>query len=472
MGLYVSRLSEAVKPAGSPACSGYHAADPNAMLQTTQSAPISSAVTPAHAIELWPPIVPLAALVASADTEVPFQRYSYLASIHDRLTPQQWLASRASRPCDDHRATPALVIPLLSYELGGSFEPSAGIGYAGEWGSGEVLICDSAYRFDHSLAEWSVLGDPDLLPTIEDRPSSERSPSPGLSSAQSWSLGALASDIGQAQYQANVARAIEYIRAGDIFQVNLAHQLVGEFSGSSRALFADLVRSARPAYAACIDASPGTILSLSPELFLAFDPISRRCVTRPMKGTASAHSGRAALEKSPKDAAELRMIVDLMRNDLSRVCEIGSVRVDDPRAIETHAGGGVYQGVATISGTLRNSKSLCDLIRASFPAGSITGAPKVRAMQIINELEGTRRGPYCGSIGAIDAQGHAVFNVGIRTAIITGQRSGGTANYRKGELVFPVGAGIVADSVPELEWSETLAKASAWRTISGILHGQ
>jgi para-aminobenzoate synthetase component 1 len=154
------------------------------------------------------------------------------------------------------------------------------------------------------------------------------------------------------------------------------------------------------------------------------------------------------LRASVKDQAELNMIVDLERNDLGRVCEIGSVRVSQPRAIEAHPT--VYHGVATVEGVLRRGVGLVDLLRATFPGGSVTGAPKIRAMEIIDELEPTRRGPYCGAIGYIAADGSMEFNVAIRTMIVKG-----------GRVHIPVGGGVVADSSPEGEYEETLVKARA-----------
>jgi len=154
------------------------------------------------------------------------------------------------------------------------------------------------------------------------------------------------------------------------------------------------------------------------------------------------------LRKSPKDQAELNMIVDLERNDLGRVCRIGSVRVTQPRTIESHPT--VCHGVATIEGTLRDDVTFVDLLRATFPGGSITGAPKIRAMQIIEELEPVRRGPYCGAIGYLASDGTMQFNVAIRTMII-----------KAGQVHIPVGGGIVADSNPEDEYEETLVKAQA-----------
>jgi para-aminobenzoate synthetase component 1 len=154
------------------------------------------------------------------------------------------------------------------------------------------------------------------------------------------------------------------------------------------------------------------------------------------------------LRDSAKDQAELAMIVDLERNDLGRICETGSVKVTEPRVIEAHPT--VYHGVATIEGQLRQDVTLVEVLRAMFPSGSVTGAPKIRAMQIIDELEPVRRGPYCGAIGYIDPDGSMQFNVAIRTMTI-----------KDGQVHIPVGGGIVADSNPEAEYEETLVKAQA-----------
>jgi anthranilate/para-aminobenzoate synthase component I len=175
-----------------------------------------------------------------------------------------------------------------------------------------------------------------------------------------------------------------------------------------------------------------------------------------MKGTRPAHADPDELRDSPKDRAELNMIVDLMRNDLGRVCEFGSLRVTDPRTIERH-GSGVLQATATIQGRLRESSDLSDVLTACFPPGSVTGAPKVRAMQIIDEIEARDRGAYCGSVLVLDDSGAFVSSVGIRTAHIA-----------NGVLSYSAGAGIVADSVPEDEWAETLTKAEILATALGV----
>ncbi|HRQ72785.1 MAG TPA: chorismate-binding protein [Phycisphaerales bacterium] len=260
------------------------------------------------------------------------------------------------------------------------------------------------------------------------------------------------------------------MRAGDAYQVNLAHVLRGRFTGSTRDLYAALAAAARPEHGAYVESAPGptrwAVLSLSPELFLSFDPATRRVVTRPMKGTRPAHADPDELMHAPKDRAELAMIVDLMRNDLGRVCDFGSIRVDVPRRIERHATGaaGVLQATATVSGTLRGGVTLGGLLAATFPPGSVTGAPKVRAMRIIDSLEGFRRGPYCGATAVIDDAGRAVLSVAIRTAVVTG-RADATGLFTDAAFEYAVGAGIVADSDPEAEWRETLDKAGPLRAV-------
>jgi para-aminobenzoate synthetase component I len=182
----------------------------------------------------------------------------------------------------------------------------------------------------------------------------------------------------------------------------------------------------------------------------------RKVTTRPIKGTRARGTGLDfQLRDSIKDQAELNMIIDLERNDLGRVCEIGSVKVTEPRVIERHPT--VFHGVATIEGLLRPDVTFVDLLRATFPGGSITGAPKIRAMQIIEELEPTRRGPYCGAIGYIDADGTMEFNIAIRTMLIA-----------DGLVHIPVGGGIVADSDPVAEYEETLVKARAMFAAVGV----
>jgi para-aminobenzoate synthetase component I len=250
-------------------------------------------------------------------------------------------------------------------------------------------------------------------------------------------------------YERAVARAIEYIRAGDIFQVNLSQRFTAPLAEPPAVIYQRLCRSAPAWFGACLDYGDHALLSNSPELFLRLDAASRRIITRPIKGTRPRGPGMAGqLRESIKDQAELNMIVDLERNDLGRICRLGSVKVMEPRTIEAHPT--VYHGVAGIEGVLREEVGLVDILRATFPGGSIVGAPKIRAMQIIEELEPMRRGPYCGAIGMLSIDGHMDLNIAIRTIII-----------ERGRIHIPAGAGIVADSIPAEEYQETMVKARA-----------
>jgi anthranilate/para-aminobenzoate synthase component I len=258
----------------------------------------------------------------------------------------------------------------------------------------------------------------------------------------------LRSTFSRDEYLTAVDRAIAYIRAGDVFQVNLSQRFTLPLPASATEI-ADRLRHATPArYGAFLDFGDHALICNSPELFFCITP-NRRIITRPIKGTRPLAPGMdQELKNSIKDQAELNMIVDLERNDLGRICETGSVKVTEPRVIESHPT--VYHGAATIKGTLRAGISFVHLLRAVFPGGSITGAPKIRAMEIIEELEPVRRGPYCGAIGYLARGGAMEFNIAIRTMI---------AKHRL--IHIPVGGGIVADSDPLAEYEETLVKARA-----------
>ncbi|HEX8914296.1 MAG TPA: anthranilate synthase component I family protein [Humisphaera sp.] len=271
--------------------------------------------------------------------------------------------------------------------------------------------------------------------------------------------GGLRSNFTRPAYLAAVERALEYIRAGDVFQVNLAQSFAAPAAEPPLAVYRRLQAATPGEYAAFLDFGDLAVVSNSPELFFRIEPLPggrRRIVNRPIKGTRPRLPGMdRELELSEKDRAELTMIVDLQRNDLGRVCEVGSVRVTQPRAIEAHPT--VYHGVATVEGILRPDVGFVDVLRALFPCGSITGCPKIRAMEIIDELEPTRRGPYCGAIGQVWADGTMEFNVAIRTM-----------TFKDGVVHLPVGGGIVADSVPEAEYDETLVKARAMLAALGF----
>jgi para-aminobenzoate synthetase component 1 len=254
-------------------------------------------------------------------------------------------------------------------------------------------------------------------------------------------------------YIAAVRRVVDYINAGDCYQVNLSQRLLAPLREHPLDLYGRL-RKTNPAPFACyFDAGDFQIVSASPERFLQVSP-GGEVVTKPIKGTRP--RGRtpeedAALVRdlinSPKDRAENVMIVDLLRNDLGRVCEYGSVRVPKVCEVETYPF--VHHLVSEVRGKLRQGMTPFDLLRAAFPGGSVTGAPKVRAMEIIAELEPTARGPYCGSVGWVGFDGAMDTNILIRTF---------TAG--RGWVQFPVGGGIVADSDPATEYEETLNKAA------------
>ncbi len=268
--------------------------------------------------------------------------------------------------------------------------------------------------------------------------------------------------VSREAHEAAVSRAIEYIAAGDVFQVNLTQRFTTQTQGDPRGLYSALAQCSPAWYGAYLELMSGggdversglrrTIACTSPELFFSLDG-DRRVVTRPIKGTRPAAADVRELLDSAKDAAELTMIVDLLRNDLGRVCAYGSVRVPEARVIESHPT--VHHTTATVTGTLHPSKTLIDLIRAVMPGGSITGAPKVRAMEIIDELERVRRGPYTGAIGYILGD-TACFNIAIRTMLHEAGRDGA------GRVDYAVGGGIVADSTPAGEYMESLDKAAA-----------
>ena len=264
-----------------------------------------------------------------------------------------------------------------------------------------------------------------------------------------------ASTFGREGYCRAVERVIEYIRSGDVFQVNLSQRLTAATNQSPATIYHRLAAKTPAWYGAFLDFGDHALLCNSPELFLHVRP-DRRVITRPIKGTRPLGTGmEAELRHSIKDQAELNMIVDLERNDLGRVCEIGSIRVTEPRVIEAHPT--LYHGAGTIEGVLRKDVRFVDLLRATFPGGSVTGAPKIRAMQIIEELEPVRRGPYCGAIGYLGTDGTIQFNVAIRTMIA-----------KIDQIHIPVGGGIVADSEPPAEYEETLVKARAMLAALGL----
>ena len=338
-------------------------------------------------------------------------------------------------------------IVALGYSLGRCFETSVrsdGVPFPAcdrPAPHAVLLWCEDAWCLDHSDGSLHSVGAPPPL---------ERT-----AQALAWRLDGFAPDTTDAAYARSVARAVEYIHAGDAFQSNIARRYSARFSGDARAFAHAAISENHAWFGASLElGSAGHLVSMSPELFLRATP-DGAVVTRPIKGTRPSDVNIAELESSEKDSAELAMIVDLMRNDLGRVAMLGSVRVTTPRVLETHRT--VHHGVAEVSARLDRRIDWLELLKATFPPGSVTGAPKIRAMEIIEELEAHPRGFYCGAIGYIARSGHAALNVAIRTARV-GPEAGPAAERC---LSYFAGCGIVADSDPADELRETYAKARA-----------
>ncbi len=407
-------------------------------------------------------------------------------------------------------------IGTLAYELGESIEPRvrdaaraatlAGNAHPpASWPDQLWYRINAALVFDHARARWWAVGTINTRRALASRALTLTTPAPTPDSqhhdASAVSTPAVAARfrlspidpaalaIARTHYTQGVSRVLSHIAQGDVYQVNLAHPLDFRFTGDPLALFLALCDHALPRMGAFIplpsdntrhgepaSTTHRVLVSASPEVFVTIAPGAApsepsTISAMPMKGTRGldlAHptSAHRELLASPKDRAELTMIVDLMRNDLGRVCDPGTVRVRSLRDIEHHGGphAPLLQATSTITGALLPDITLDQIIRAVFPPGSVTGAPKVRAMQIIRSLEPHARGPYCGAIGYLSDSGHAAFSVAIRTAHIEGTRVpplSERGSSLTGTARWWVGAGIVADSDPEVEWQETLTKARA-----------
>lgn len=278
-------------------------------------------------------------------------------------------------------------------------------------------------------------------------------PLPAALSVAPAALPTLRPEQDRAGYGRAFARIQDYIRAGDCYQVNLAVRFHGRTQAPSPALYRALLERQPAPFAGYLEIPSGTVLSLSPERLLHCE--DRWLGTSPIKGTraratdpAADAAEREALLASPKDRAENLMIVDLLRNDLGRSCEIGSVRV--PRLFEVQSFASVHHLVSTVEGRLRSDLSPLQALAYAFPGGSITGAPKRRAMQIIDELEPAARGPYCGSLLRADAAGRLEASITIRSLLHRGE-----------DLWCWGGGGVVADSDPDAEWAEIHHKVGA-----------
>ncbi len=302
---------------------------------------------------------------------------------------------------------------------------------------------DWVLRYDANAAAWSFESvlEPDRAEALQGRVEASLAATPRL--PEQYAFDPFVMEAGPATYRAAIATAREHIWAGDVFQANICTRFTSRLDGDPLDAFCDGVEALAPSYAAYLDTGDRQVVSLSPELFLRRD--GREVVTRPIKGTAPAAQDPALLARSAKDRAENVMIVDLMRNDLGRVCEPGSVRVSSLARPER--GAGVRHLVSEIRGTLPGDATDGDLLRATFPPGSVTGAPKVRAMEVIHELETTGRELYTGAIGYVSPGAGLEASVVIRTL-----------EFQADACWVGIGCGIVADSDPDREIAEAYTK--------------
>lgn len=336
---------------------------------------------------------------------------------------------------DDATRSGYFVAGYMPYECGQVFEPQPGVSAEHNEAIAWFGVFKEAFVFNHRSGVFEG-----------SRPPIEDSQPRGDFAISNLRLG-----ISETDYKSKIEAIHDLIRAGDSYQINFTDGLNFDFAGDPAALFASLTRTQPVPYSAFIHQGDRYILSFSPELFFRIE--NGRIVTRPMKGTAS--RGRTTeedertadwLRNDPKNRAENVMIVDMLRNDIGRICEYGSVRVDDLFSVEKYST--LFQMTSTVSGKLRANAAVRDIFAAMFPSGSVTGAPKVRSMQIIRQLEENPRGIYTGCIGFVGRNGDATFNVAIRTLVLENGR---------GEM--GVGSGITIDSDAQDEFRECELKA-------------
>ena len=414
-------------------------------------------MSPVEALRHWPEGRPLAALVTST-ADARWGRWSMLAQPERTIAAHT--AEDALRAIEHAANDGGTWIVALSYELGAAFEPRALPRHRAPsdgWPLATLVRCGPSleFRLEEGGQQWSW-----GLPTHGDGTHADAAhlaaeiiarAGSGTHAAERASITGLDADITRADYERMVARAVELVRAGDIFQANIAQRFSARWTGSPRAVMRAALQAATPRYGAYLETPTHALVGMSPELFLDVDRRAGTAVTRPIKGTRAFHEDPAELMASAKEAAELHMIVDLMRNDLGRIAVAGGVRVDASRALESHAT--VHHCVAEISARLRPGITATEILRATFPPGSVTGAPKVRAMQVIDELEPCARGPYCGAVGLISPE-RIALNVSIRTIAMAREGADG------GVLRYGAGCGIVAESEPRNEYEESLHKSA------------
>jgi para-aminobenzoate synthetase component 1 len=378
------------------------------------------------------------AFLDSSRNEAGQGRYSILA-----WRPQSVLRMRGENPFPAidrfFRSNPiGGVIGYFSYDLFRYLEQYKDLKGVDDLGLPDccLMAYDRVLMFDHQTQRWTG--------NVE----------PRVAKAAACRIGEATNGMTREQYIAGVEKALEYISAGDIYQVNLAQRFSHPFEGSPFALFSALRKLSPSFYGAYLNCGDHVVISSSPELFLRQQ--GRMIETRPIKGTRPRGATREEDRKlkddllaSAKEAAELTMIVDLERNDLGRVCEYGSVAVSQHRYVEELPT--LFHTISTVRGRLREGVGTVDILRATFPGGSISGCPKIRAIEIIDELEPVRRHVYTGAIGFIGAEDMRL-SIAIRTMTVARNR-----------VYYHVGSGIVADSDPAREYEETLQKAEGMR---------
>jgi para-aminobenzoate synthetase component 1 len=370
-------------------------------------------------------------------------------------------------------------IGYFSYELGRYIEklPENPVD---DVGTPLIRLCfyDRFIAFDHiEKSHWlialqlpgdveEVEGKLDALERLLAESQKVRVPRPAPADLDNIDFAQIRCNMDKDYYLRTVAKIRRYIYDGEVYQINFSQRFECDYTALPIELFHWQNHYNPSGHAAYIDGGSFHIVSASPEMFITIadgavrtKPIkgTRPRITEPVETTSRARQINAEnfneLLASEKEQAELNMIVDLERNDVARICRPGTRTVVQPRTIETYPT--VFHAVATVAGKLREEITFCDVLKAMFPGGSITGAPKIRSMEIIDETEPTARGPYTGSIGYIGIDGNVCLNIAIRTIIIAGRKAFAQA-----------GGGIVADSDPQAEWQETITKARA--LIAGI----
>ncbi|MEO5825141.1 MAG: aminodeoxychorismate synthase component I [Gemmatimonadales bacterium] len=420
-------------------------------------------------------------LLHSAAPGHPLSRYSYLAAnpVATLLRDADgW--SEVAGVIRQSLASPGAVLPELppfqggwagwfGYELGRAFDTMQCASGEGS-GAPDVALAlyDWVIAWDHAVDRaWLVSTgidaggdrDPDRAAqrarTVFETVAGIGSTPPASRAGQPRGESVTRADFTPDEYRTAVARVVEHVRAGDIFQANISQRFIREFTADPLELYRALVARSPAPMAAFVAHLPHHALSVSPERFVRFTPTTREIETRPIKGTrprgstavedaALAHD----LSSSVKDRAENVMIVDLLRNDLARVAVTGTVETPSVCALETHPT--VHHLVSTVTAQLRPGLDALDLLAATFPGGSVTGAPKIRAMEVIASIEPVRRGVYCGAIGWIGLDGALDTSIAIRTITLDGH-----------DASYHAGGGVTALSSPEGEHLETLDKARA-----------